>query len=176
VYVWCTWRTFPEFQSAIAGAGLSPSSCIVWKKGRVGPGSAHYRPEHEFCMYCTPEEEGDHELCIYCAGEHWAGGRGLSDVWEAARESNYLHPTQKPVELAEKAFKPSLPYGGSVLDLFGGSGSTLIAAENLGRRAYVMELDPGYCDVIVDRWERHTGRVAERHHLVELADGAAVEA
>lgn len=161
-YVWCSWRTYPEFIRALAGAELQPSACIVWSKGRPGPGSAHYRPEHEYCLFCRPEEEGDHELCVYCKGEEWSGGRGQSDVWEVPRDTGYVHPTQKPVALAEKAVTNSTRAGGVVLDLFGGSGSTLIACENLNRRARLVELDPGYVDVIVDRWERHAGAKAER--------------
>ena len=89
-YVWCTWRTYPEFVQAVVDAGLKPSGCIVWKKGRVGPGSAHYRPEHEFCLYCRPEVDNDHDLCVYCAGDIWEGGRGQSDVWEVSREPGLL--------------------------------------------------------------------------------------
>lgn len=159
-YVWCTWRTYPEFAGALRDAGLEPAACIVWKKGRVGPGSAHYRPEHEFCLYCRPDVDGDHELCVYCKGEEWTGGRGQSDVWEVPRDSD--HPTQKPVALAERAIENSTVGGGVVVDVFGGSGSTLLACENLNRRARLMELDAAYCDVIADRWQRHTGQKAER--------------
>jgi DNA modification methylase len=98
---------------------------------------------------------------LYCTGETWEGGRGQSDVWEVSRDTGYVHPTQKPVALAERALGNSTQPGGVVLDLFGGSGSTLLACENLNRRARLVELDPGYCDVIVDRWERHTGGEAE---------------
>jgi DNA modification methylase len=73
-----------------------------------------------------------------------------------------IHLTEKPVELAVRAIQYSSRPGENVLDLFGGSGSTLIAAEQTGRRAYLMELDPLYCDVIVQRWEKFTGRKAER--------------
>lgn len=159
-YVWCTWRTYPEFVTALGAADLQPSGCIVWAKGRIGPGSQHYRPEHEFCLYCHPDD-GEHDLCLYCAGETWGGGRRESDVWHLPRDAmKYVHPTQKPTPLAERALRNSTVPGDVVLDLFGGSGSTLIAAENMRRRARVMELDPAYCDVIVDRWERHTGRPA----------------
>lgn len=161
VYVWCTWRTYPEFTDALDRAGLDPTACIVWKKGRVGLGNADYRPEHEFCLYCSPDLEGDHELCVYCAGTSWEGGRGQSDVWEVPRDTGYVHPTQKPVALAERALQNSTRRRGVVLDVFAGSGSTLLAAENLGRRARLMELDPGYCDVIAERWARHTGSVPE---------------
>lgn len=161
-FVWCTWRTYPEFVEAVTATGLDISGCIVWKKGRVSPGSAHYRPEHEFCLYCRPAEDNDHDLCIYCAGDTWEGGRGQSDVWEMSRDTGYVHPTQKPIGLAERAMEHCTKRRDVVLDLFGGSGSTLIAAENLQRRARVMELDPAYVDVIADRWARHTGQTPER--------------
>jgi DNA modification methylase len=73
-----------------------------------------------------------------------------------------VHLTEKPVDLAERAMQYSSRPGEHVLDLFGGSGSTLIAAERLGRKAFLMEIDPAYCDVIVERWEKYTGRSAER--------------
>ena len=86
-----------------------------------------------------------------------------SDVWRFARErGTYRHPTQKPVALVERALRNSSREGDLVLDLFAGSGSTLIAAEQLDRRAALMELDPLYCDVIVERWEAFTGRKAQK--------------
>ena len=159
-FIWCTWRTYPEFVSALRKAALEPTACIVWNKGRIGPGSMNYRPQHEFCLYCRPEEPNDHDLCIYCQGEEWSGPKGESDVWTLSRDSGYRHPTQKPTALAERGIKATLRKGDLVYDCFGGSGSTLIAAENLGRRAALMELDPRYVDVIVQRWEAHTGRSA----------------
>lgn len=161
-YVWCTWRTYPEFLSAVLDAGLQPSGCIVWKKGRIGPGNSDYRPEHEFCLYCRPDEDNEHELCVYCKGESFTAGRGESDVWEVSRDTGYVHPTQKPVALCERALEHNTRRGDRVLDVFGGSGSTLIACENLDRRSLTMELDPAYCDVIIDRWERHAGKKAEK--------------
>lgn len=87
---------------------------------------------------------------------------GPNTVWEVARDFNYVHPTQKPVELARRAMENSSRPGEVVLDLFGGSGSTLIAAESTGRQARIMELDPAYADVIVARWEGFTGKKANR--------------
>jgi len=86
------------------------------------------------------------------------------DVWPVKKVNpqSMIHLTEKPVELAVRAIQYSSRAGENVLDLFGGSGSTLIAAEQTGRRAYLMELDPLYCDVIVTRWEKFTGRKAER--------------
>ena len=79
-----------------------------------------------------------------------------------------VHPTQKPVVLLEDILVRWVPEGCIVADPFAGSGSTLIAAENLGRHCYAIEIDPGYCDVIVDRWERHTGRKAQRGTPLEV--------
>ena len=98
--------------------------------------------------------------------EHWYGGRTeaeASDVWKISRDANvnYLHPTQKPVELPARAIKNSSPKGAIVFDPFGGSGSTLIACEQLDRVCYMMEINPKYCDVIILRWETLTGLKAE---------------
>ena len=99
------------------------------------------------------------------SGGLWYGGRTedeASDVWHINRDqtSTYLHPTQKPLGVPARAIKNSCPPNGSVIDLFGGSGSTLIACEQLNRKCYMAELDPKYCDVIVDRWEQFTGKKA----------------
>ena len=90
---------------------------------------------------------------------HWCGARDQGDVWFIDRPSrNDLHPTMKPVSLVERAIRNSSPRGGLVLDPFGGSGTTLIAAEWTGRKAALLELDPRYVDVIVRRWQEETGR------------------
>src|SRR5581483_6374263 len=136
LYVCLTWRTQAEFARAIAEAGHRVSACIVWDKGSIGLGFQHYRPQHEFLFYC--------------AGDAWFGGKSESDLWEFSRGATgeYVHPTQKPVALLERALRNSSRMGDVVLDLFGGSGSTLIACERLGRVARVVELDPRYCDAI----------------------------
>lgn len=159
-FVWTSWRTYPAVAAAVDAAGLRASACIVWKKGRP-TGAADFRAEHELCIFCRPDVDGDHDLCLYCAGDNFTG-RGASDVWEVPRDSRTVHPAQKPIALAELGIEPTTNRGDVVLDLFGGTGSTLIAAENLGRRGRVIELDPAYVDVIVERWERHTGQRAER--------------
>lgn len=84
----------------------------------------------------------------------------LTTIWDFGREVKYVHPTQKPVALVERAIKNSSKYGQVVVDFFGGSGTTLIAAEKTGRTCYMMELDEKYCDVIVQRWEELTGEKA----------------
>ena len=127
----------------------------MWDKKSIGLGNSNYRPQHEFIFYCK--------------GGAWYGDKSQSDVWYMSRgaTSKYVHPTQKPVELIERALNNSSKGGDVVLDLFGGSGSTLIAAEKIGRKACLMELDPKYCDVIVKRWEEFTGKTAQ---LVEPSE------
>jgi DNA modification methylase len=111
---------------------------------------------------------GNHEWCFYGwregAAHQYLGPHNATDVWSIKKVNpqSMLHLTQKPTELAARAMEYSSRPGENVLDLFGGSGSTLIAAEQTGRKAYLMELDALYCDVIVARWERFTGKKAER--------------
>ncbi len=116
-----------------------PRDVIVWKKNNIGMG-AGYRGQYEVCFYYGNFKGSD------------------SDVWEVKRDTDYTHPTQKPVELAQRAILNSKPK--TVLDLFGGSGSTLIACEKTKRKCYMMELDPHYCSVIIKRWEKFTGQKA----------------
>jgi DNA modification methylase len=147
-YVCFTWRTYSEFHKALVDINLKPASCIVWDKKSVGLGFANYRPQHEFIFYIK--------------GDGWFGDNAQSDVWYGSRGAvtKYVHPTQKPVELIEKAINNSSKSGDIILDLFGGSGSTLIGCEKLNRHARLMELDPKYCDVIVKRWQDFTGKAA----------------
>lgn len=147
-YVCFPWRTYAEFEAAIKSAGHDVSACIVWDKGSFGLGHQDYRPQHEFIFYSK--------------GGAFYGDRSQSDVWYCKRDghADYVHPTQKPVALSAKAIENSSKAGDTILDLFGGSGSTLIACQKLRRNARLMELDPKYCDVIVRRWQDFTGREA----------------
>lgn len=147
-YVCFPWRTYAEFESAMESCGLTINSCIVWDKKSVGLGHQDYRPQHEFIFYSK--------------GGQFYGDRSQSDVWYMSRGNTgaYVHPTQKPVELIEKAVTNSSKAGDAVIDCFGGSGSTLIACEKTGRIARLMELDQKYCDVIVKRWQQFTGKKA----------------
>lgn len=149
-YVCFTWRTYADFERAVIAAGLAVAACIVWDKESIGLGHQHYRPQHEFIFYCR--------------GDRWYGGKAESDIWRCTRGNTgeYVHPTQKPVSLIERAIINSSKPGEIVLDLFGGSGSTLIAAERTGRQARLVELDPKYCDAIVARFEAYTGQKAIR--------------
>jgi|TARA_Y100000034_G_scaffold91620_1_gene110564 DNA modification methylase len=120
---------------------------IVWKKNNWSMGDL----KGSFA--------GQHELIIFAnQGKVEILGKRDTDVWEFNKETPKLHPTQKPIELIE--FAMSKFKGGIILDLFGGSGSTLIACEKTNRNCYMMELDPHYCDVIVKRWEDYTGKEA----------------
>ena len=128
---------------AVLQGKLDYKTCIVWAKNVFGMGSG-YRHQHEFCLFNGQVDD-------------WI--KNESDLWEIKKDHNYVHPTQKPVALSVRAFGNHIKYI-NVLDLFGGSGSTLIGAEQTGRKAYLMELDPKYCDVIVKRWEDFTGKKA----------------
>lgn len=147
-YVCFPWRTYSEFEAALVSCGLEVNCCIVWDKKSVGLGHQDYRPQHEFIFYSK--------------GGQFYGDRSQSDVWYMSRGNTgaYVHPTQKPVELIEKAISNSSKGGDVVIDCFGGSGSTLIACEKTGRHARLMELDPKYCDVIIKRWQDYAGKEA----------------
>lgn len=138
-YVWCNWKLYATLQTKLPFKG-----CIVWAKNVFGLGIG-YRHQHEFCLF---NAKIDKHI------------KNESDLWQVKKDVSYMHPTQKPVELAERALINHKQ--GNVIDLFGGSGSTLIAAERLKRQAFLMELDPKYCDVIVKRWEDFTGDKAKR--------------
>jgi DNA modification methylase len=120
-------------------------ACIVWAKNVFGMGRG-YRHQHEFCLFNGSLDDGINNE---------------SDLWEIKKDTNYVHPTQKPVALSERALK-NHSNAKNILDLFGGSGSTLIGCEGTGRSAFVMELDPIYCGVILDRWQKFTGNKAHR--------------
>lgn len=147
LYACFTWRTYAEFEAGLETCGHKVKACIVWDKKSIGVGNSHYRPQHEFIFYC---------------GGEWYGDKSESDVWYMSRGNTgaYVHPTQKPVELIERALANSSKKGKVVIDCFGGSGSTLIACEKTNRQARLMELDPKYCDVIVKRWQAYTGKKA----------------
>jgi len=137
-YVWCNWKFYAQLQGR-----LDYKACIVWAKNVFGLGRG-YRHQHEFCLFNGKVDEAI---------------KNESDLWNIKKDSRYVHPTQKPVELSVRAFGNHIRLT-NVLDLFGGSGSTLIGAEQTGRNCFVMELDPKYCDVIVKRWEEFTGKEA----------------
>ena len=138
-YICCNWAFYGILQKK-----LKPKACIVWAKNVFGMGKG-YRHQHEFILF---------------NGFIDADIKNESDLWNIAKDSKYKHPTQKPVALSMRAMKNSSREGNIVLDLFGGSGSTLIGCEKLNRKCHIMELDPIYVDVIIERWQNFTGKEA----------------
>jgi DNA modification methylase len=148
-------------QAAFRAVGGHWSTFIIWAKNTFTLGRADYQRQYEPILYGWSEG----------AERHWCGDRDQGDVWQIKKpQKNDLHPTMKPVELVERAIRNSSRPGDVVLDPFGGSGTTLIAAEKAGRVARLIELDPKYTDVIVRRWQDWTGKQATR-----AADGLAFD-
>lgn len=168
-YIWFASGKSVEIFASFSGLQLELRAVIQWYKVRSGLGAfmAQYIPNCEPCIYayksgCSPQ---------------WFGPTDEKTVWELQKESaNEYHPTQKPVELPRRALRNSSKPGQLILDLFGGSGSTLIACEQDHRHARLMELDPAYCDVIVKRWEDFTGNTAvcipSDQHFTETQEAA----
>jgi len=153
IYIAMSSSELDTLQAAFRAAGGKWSTFIIWAKHTFTLGHADYQRQYEPILYGWREG----------ANRHWCGDRDQGDVWEIKKPAkNALHPTQKPVEVPERAIRNSSRPGSLVLDCFGGSGSTLIACERTGRVCRVMELDPKYCDVIVRRWQDWTGQKAQR--------------
>ena len=153
IYIAMSSSELDTLQAAFRAAGGKWSTFIIWAKHTFTLGHADYQRQYEPILYGWREG----------ANRHWCGDRDQGDVWEIKKPAkNTLHPTQKPVEVPERAIRNSSRPGSLVLDCFGGSGSTLIACERTGRVCRVMELDPKYCDVIVRRWQDWTGQKAQR--------------
>ena len=158
-YVWHDHRFSSVVAESLEAAGYEVKQQIVWKKPFGVMSRQDYNWQHECAWYAI--KKGHKHL--------WAGDKKQTTVWEATipnhpmapdDDSRTLHPTQKPVALAVVAIKNHKSQ--NVLDMFCGSGTTIIAAEQTGRKCYAMELSPAYCDVAVKRWEQATGRKAER--------------
>jgi DNA modification methylase len=138
-------------QRAFKEAGGKWSTFIIWAKNTFTLGRADYQRQYEPILYGWKDG----------SQHYWCGARDQGDVWFVDKPRvNDLHPTMKPVELIERAITNSSKSRDIVLDLFGGSGTTLIAAERTGRSARLLELDPKYVDVIVQRWQDYTGNRA----------------
>ena len=150
-YIWYADVETYNFSAAVKEANLKLSQILVWKKDSLIMGRKDYHFIHEPCLYGWKEG----------AAHLWASDRKQVSVFEFKKpKRNDVHPTMKPVELIEYQLLNNTKGQDIVLDLFGGSGSTMIAAEKNGRTARLMELDPKYCDVIVKRWEDFTGQKA----------------
>ncbi len=161
VYVAMSSSELDTLQAAFRNAGGHWSTFITWVKDRFTLGRSDYQRQYEPILYGWREG----------ASHYWCGDRDQGDVWQIARPAkNDLHPTMKPVELVERAIENSSRPGNIILDAFGGSGTTLIAAEKTGRIARLIEMDPKYCDVIVRRWQEWTGKEAVRE-----ADGSTFD-
>jgi DNA modification methylase len=153
-YIWGGYSNLANYPPALRVAGLYFSQTIIWDKQHPVLTRKDYMGAHETCFYGWKEG----------AAHQFYGPNNVTDLWSIKKVNpqNMIHLTEKPTELATRAMEYSSKPGENVLDLFGGSGSTLIAAEQTGRKAYLMELDPLYCDVIVQRYEQFTGQKAER--------------
>jgi len=144
MYVCCSWQYSHLFRRALENIGQKIKAMIVWDKINPAQHLDKYFKQHEIIWYCGA-----------FGGEKTLRG----DVWQCKRQRNTVHPTMKPIELIAMALQDQ-PKKKVVYDGFGGSGSTLIACEQLDRTCYMMELDPKYVDVIINRWENFTGKVA----------------
>lgn len=144
------------FRNALDNVGLVVRECLVWVKNSLVLGRQDYQWKHEPCLYGWKDG----------ASHKWYSDRKQTTVLEFDRPTaNREHPTMKPVPLLAYLISNSTKTGDVVLDPFGGSGSTLLACEKLGRTCYTMELDPHYCDVIIQRWEDMTGRKAVKENV-----------
>jgi len=151
-YIWHADSEGYNFRGAAQDAGWKVRQCLIWKKSTMVMGRQDYHWKHEPCLYGWKDG----------AGHLWATDRKQTTILEFDKPSrNGEHPTMKPVALFEYQMLNNTKGGDIVLDSFGGSGTTLLAAEKNGRYARLMELDPKYCDVIVKRWEEFTGKKAE---------------
>ena len=151
IYICMSSSELHTLHRAFTDAGGHWSTYIIWTKHHFTLGRSDYQRQHESILYGW-REGADH---------YWCGDRDQSDVWFVKRPAaNRDHPTTKPVELVERAIRNSSRPGDIVLDLFGGAGTTMIACENLTRRARLIEIDPRYCDVAVVRWQKFAGQEA----------------
>jgi len=151
VYICMSSSELHTLQKAFREAGGHWSTFVIWAKNTFTMGRSDYQRQYEPILYGW-KEGTDH---------FWCGARDQGDVWFVKKPvANDLHPTMKPVELVERAVGNSSKGRDTVLDPFGGSGSTLIACEKTTRQARLIELEPKYCDVIIRRWQEFTGKEA----------------
>jgi DNA modification methylase len=153
-YIWGGYANCANYPPVLKRCELYFSQAIIWVKEHPVLTRKDFMGNHEWCFYGWREG----------AAHKFYGPNNVPDVWSIKKVNpqSMVHLTEKPVELAVRAMQYTSLAGENVLDLFGGSGSTLIAAEQTGRHAFLMELDTLYCDVIVQRWEKFTGKKAQR--------------
>jgi len=154
-YVWHAGRFAAELATGLSAVGFEVRNQIIWRKSRFAISRGHYHWQHEPCWYAVRKGRS----------AHWTGDRSQSTVWDIAAKDGTgetRHGTQKPVECMARPIRNHGKIGNEIYDPFLGSGTTIIAAEMLRRRCYGLEIDPAYCDLIVLRYERFTGKKAER--------------
>ena len=183
-YVWYSHSEEIAFRSAMEAAGGAIKQTLIWNKNAFTFGRSDYKWKHEPCLYGWKEgaahwfrDEFNHPTVIEDAVDvdkmkkdemrdmlkQMLASPAPTDVIDVNKPMRCdLHPTMKPLELCGQLIHNSTRSGQNVLDLFGGSGSTMMACEQLGRKNYTMEYDPHYCDVIIARWEKMTGKKAEK--------------
>lgn len=168
-YIWHADSEGLNFRVACKRAGFQVRQCLIWNKNSMVMGRQDYQWKHEPCLYGWKDG----------ASHLWASDRKQTTVLDFEKpQKNNLHPTMKPIKLFDYQIKNNTKGDDIVLDLFGGSGTTIMAAEQNGRRGFVMEYDPKFVDVIVDRWEQFTGMKAKKtggKRRVENGDGGEVE-
>jgi DNA modification methylase len=161
-YICMDWRHYVDLWSAASAVFGSPKNTIVWVKRNAGLGS-FYRSQHEFILVCAAPGKPVNNFGLGGKGRH------RTNVWEypgfngftrGREEALAMHPTVKPVAMVMDAMMDCSNRGSIVLDPFAGSGTTMIAAERTKRRCRLIEIDPVYCDVIVQRWQKFTGKTA----------------
>ena len=192
IYVFHAESSGLTFRQAFVDAGLKLSECLIWEKNSFVLGRSDYQWRHEPCLYGWKEGAGHYfiddrtqdtvlldeerdlesmkkeDLITYIGQLEEFFKDKTTVLYENKPARNDVHPTMKPVPLIGRLMKNSSKPKWNVLDLFGGSGSTLMAAEQLDRNAYLMELSEKFCDVIVKRWEEYTGKKAVRESDMNL--------
>jgi DNA modification methylase len=153
-YIWGGYANCGNYPPVLKATGLYFAQAIIWDKQHPVLTRKDFMGAHEWCFYGWREG----------AAHQFLGPHNATDLWHVKKVNpqSMIHLTEKPVELAVRAIQYSSRTGENVLDLFGGSGSTLIGCEQTDRKAFLMELDPPYCDVIIERWQKFTGKKAER--------------
>ena len=158
-YVWHSSSFTDVVMNSLRNAGLEPCQQIIWNKSVMVMGRSYYHFKHEPCWYAIRKGKG----------HNWKGDRKQTTIWDAAppnhimggsKEEKTKHPTQKPAVLYEKAYLNHTVPGEYVYEPFGGSGTSVVVCEKIGRRSLTMELDPKYCDVIINRWQSFSGEKA----------------
>lgn len=165
-YIWHSDSEGFNFRGAASDVGWKVRQCLIWNKSSMVMGRQDYQWKHEPCLYGWKDG----------AGHYWGTNRSQTTVLEFARPNrNAEHPTMKPLALFEYQITNSSKRGDLILDSFGGSGTTLIAADRLGRSAAIMEFDPRYVDVIIARWHILTGQSATLKNTGQIFEQVAVD-